>query len=519
MGLDEDSGLQGALRKSVHDAETLIKEHATDDLMVKLLMMRRHEKDFIMRRDDKYVGRLDSRVAEFEEILAGKSEPAPAIKADMLSAVRRYQGSFREFAGLMLGIAEETGRLSELYSQAEPGLEALEASATASLAAVEANTVALADRTFYVTVAIIAIIALLCVAIGLLVGRSISTPVRRLAVSMRTLADGDMTVEVDTSGRDEITEMARAVEVFRDNMIRSEQLQSEAQAHQEAELARARWLTDLTSAFDGESETLIKELTSASNQMQDMSRSMRSKAAESGERAITVATASEETTSNTQTVASATGQLSASIAEISTQVSNASALAADTNQQAVQTSATVQELSDSVERIGEIVTLIQAIAEQTNLLALNATIESARAGEAGKGFAVVASEVKGLAGQTSKATEDIASQIEAIQVRTQGAVSAIKAILEKASAMENVTSAVAAAVEEQNSATQEISRNIEDVSAAANAVSGNIAFVSTAAQETEKLADEVLDSSENMNRSSGALGERVSEFLKAVRAA
>ena len=192
-------------------------------------------------------------------------------------------------------------------------------------------------------------------------------------------------------------------------------MQAEAQAKQEAELARARRMSEITTTFDGEARALIDDLIAAATQLQGTSGEMSTVAEDSGQRASTVASATQETTANVQTVATATTELSASISEIAGQVSNATAVAGDTARQANETSIVMDELSETVGRIGEIVTLIRAIAEQTNLLALNATIESARAGDAGKGFAVVASEVKNLAGQTGKATEDISAQIEAIQ--------------------------------------------------------------------------------------------------------
>ncbi|NEX00147.1 methyl-accepting chemotaxis protein, partial [Rhodopseudomonas sp. BR0G17] len=141
-----------------------------------------------------------------------------------------------------------------------------------------------------------------------------------------------------------------------------------------------------------------------------------------------VAAASEEATSNVQSVASATDQLSSSIREISQQVQESARIAGDAVGQARNTTDRVSELSMAATRIGDVVELINSIAGQTNLLALNATIEAARAGEAGRGFSVVAAEVKALAEQTAKATGEIGQQISRIQSATQESVGAIREI-------------------------------------------------------------------------------------------
>ncbi|WP_420403383.1 methyl-accepting chemotaxis protein [Nisaea sp.] len=519
MGLDEKSGLRGKLRSAVHNAEERIKQHATDDLMVKLLMMRRHEKDFIIRLAPKYIGRIEKRIAEFTEILNGKDSLDAQVKKDILAALSLYEASFKEFTALRLGIGEQTTVLSELYAQAEPVLAELRDSIRSEYETVRAEVLASNRQSLIITGVLILIIAAACVVFGLIVGRSISKPIARLSDRMLRLADGDKSVEISTDGKDEIADMARTVQTFKENMIRNEQLQAEVQAKQEEDLRRAADVERLTGSFDNEVQNLLDSLDQSAAMLQQTSGEMTRTATESGERATSVASATEETTANVQTVATATTELSSSIAEISSQVANATRVANEAAGQASETSGVIDALSETTDRIGEIVTLIREIAEQTNLLALNATIESARAGEAGKGFAVVASEVKNLAGQTGKATEDIAAQIGAIQSRTAGAVEAIRSIVTKVEEMENITGSIAAAVEEQNAATQEISRNIEDVASAAQDVSDNVGFVGQASQRTTQMAEEVLNASTTMGERSATLAERIQGFLKSVRAA
>ncbi|MEQ8332226.1 methyl-accepting chemotaxis protein [Nisaea sp.] len=519
IGFDEKSGFRGALRGAVHEAETLIKENASDDLMVKLLMMRRHEKDFIIRQDPKYIGRLSDRIAEFTEILGTKSQIDAAIKTEIQAKLEAYKTRFGNLAEMTLTVGQQTKNLSALYAEASPLLEELHANISSQYAALTADVAATDEQALILTEIFIVIIGGAVFAIGLIVGRSISRPIGNLSAQMHRLAEGDKSIEVPVRGKDEIAEMARAVQVFKDNMIRNDEMQAESDARQERERKRASDVDALTSSFDGDVGELLNALSAAAATLQSTSAEMTETASDSGNRATAVASATEETTANVQTVATATTELSASIAEISSQVANATAVATDAARQADDTSTVIDELNEATGRIGEIVTLIREIAEQTNLLALNATIESARAGEAGKGFAVVASEVKNLAGQTGKATEDIAAQIGAIQERTSGAVDAIRSIVAKVGEMENITGSIAAAVEEQNAATQDISRNIEDVATAAQDVSQNVGFVGEASRNTSRMAGDVLGASSEMNEKSSSLGQRIKDFLQSVRAA
>ncbi len=187
--------------------------------------------------------------------------------------------------------------------------------------------------------------------------------------------------------------------------------------------------------------------------------------------------------------------------------------------QAQQTQKTVRGLAHAAEKIGEIVDLINSVAAQTNLLALNATIEAARAGDAGRGFAVVASEVKALAGQTGKATDDIAAQISSVRAEIETTVKAIEAIVETISALNQIAAATAAAVEEQDAATQEIARNVEQAAAGTQEVSANIGGVTQAADETGSAAGQVLQAAAELQRQSDDMRHLVDGFIARVRAA
>jgi methyl-accepting chemotaxis protein len=212
-------------------------------------------------------------------------------------------------------------------------------------------------------------------------------------------------------------------------------------------------------------------------------------------------------------------QLSTSVNEISRQISESTVVTQQAVAEANRTDEIVQSLASSADRIGAVMGLINAIARQTNLLALNATIEAARAGEAGRGFAVVASEVKNLAGQTSRATEDIAMQIADIQSATREAVGALGSITGSIVRISATTASISAAVEQQGAATAEIARNVQQTAASTQAVTATIAGVSQAANHTGAAAGQVLDEASGLSRQAEQLTDEVNHFVARVRAA
>jgi methyl-accepting chemotaxis protein len=286
---------------------------------------------------------------------------------------------------------------------------------------------------------------------------------------------------------------------------------------EEGKINFQKQLNALAEGFEGSVMGLVEKVSTSVSEMNQTAKQMNSVAEESTRQATVVAAASEETTRNVQTVAAATEELSASIHEITTQVNESTKIVGEAVIQANDTNRKVQGLSEAAQKIGDVVRLINDIAGQTNLLALNATIEAARAGEAGKGFAVVASEVKILATQTAKATEEIASQVRAIQEATASSAQAIQGITQTINRVNEISTAISAAVEEQGAATQEISRNIQEASTGTAEVSANIGGVTEAARQTGHAASRVLGSTGDLDRNSTQLRAEVAAFLKKVR--
>ncbi|GLR98103.1 MULTISPECIES: methyl-accepting chemotaxis protein [Bradyrhizobium] len=351
---------------------------------------------------------------------------------------------------------------------------------------------------------------------------TIARPIRALTVAMDKLAGGDFSVVLPGLGRkDEVGGVAAAVEKFK--VVSEQKAREEAEAKirqdQIAAAQRKAEMHKLADSFEAAIGEIVDTVSSASTELEASASTLTSTAARGQELTTMVAAASEEASTNVQSVASATEELSSSITEISRQVQESARVASDAVNQARTTTDRVGELSAAAARIGDVVELINTIAGQTNLLALNATIEAARAGEAGRGFAVVASEVKALAEQTAKATGEIGQQIASIQTATEHSVGAIKDISHTIERLSEISSTIAAAVEEQGAATQEISRNVQQAAAGTHQVSSNIINVQHGASETGSASSQVLAAAQSLSGDSNRLKLEVGKFLGTVRAA
>ena len=349
----------------------------------------------------------------------------------------------------------------------------------------------------------------------------IARPLQAMTAAMNTLATGQTGIVVPGTGRrDELGAMAAAVQVFKDNLIRTRVLEEEtAQARASAEEQRKAGMRQMADRFEAAVGGIVGSVSASATQLQATAQQMTSTAGETASQSTAVAAAAEEAASNVNTVAAAAEELGVSVSEISRQVAGSAGLAQAAVGEADQTAHLVEELSQAVVTIGDVVGLISTIAGQTNLLALNATIEAARAGEAGRGFAVVASEVKELASQTARATEEIGRHIGRIQGVTGQAVSAIGSITLRIREINAVAASIAAAVEEQGAATQEIVRNVTQAATGTGEVTQNMTGLAQASEDTGAAATQVLASASELSRQSEHLSAEVQRFLDTVRAA
>ncbi len=359
------------------------------------------------------------------------------------------------------------------------------------------------------------------VLLAFLTGRAISRPVVEMTASMERLASGDTSATIPARGRrDEIGQMADAVQVFKENAIESERLREEQTRNElRVEEEKRNATLEMADNLEASVMSVVEKVGSAADEMKATAQFMSEASEQTTSRATTVASASEEATVTAQTVASASEELSNSIQEITRQVDDAKGLAAEGKERAISTNQAVQGLSDGAQKIGDVVDLINAIAEQTNLLALNATIEAARAGESGKGFAVVASEVKELASQTAKATEEIRQQIGTMQESTNVTVGEIENVVQAMSQISEMTEAVSFSVGEQNAATRDIATNIQQTASGTQDVSENILEVNSAAQQSSEAAGRVVSVVDDLNSQSDVLKRELQQFLASLRAA
>ncbi|HEY0523700.1 MAG TPA: methyl-accepting chemotaxis protein [Stellaceae bacterium] len=441
----------------------------------------------------------------------GGNLPMTPDQADLASA---FEGADRRIATAAAGGVPTAVRLSRLddFSGKPIGVVAV---------AMDASDYAAMQRTaMWIALGLGLAVVLLATVSAIVLGRTLSNPIRRMTRSMRSLAAGDLATAVtDEQRADEVGDMARAVGVFKATMIDARRLEEAQRAEQAGKERRQQAVETHIARFEGSVSGLLEALGVAATQMRATADGMSATAERTSRQATVVAAAAEQTAANVQTVSAGTEELSSSVGEIGRQVARSTEIAGHAVGEAARTNEAVHGLATVAAKIGDVVALISDIAGQTNLLALNATIEAARAGEAGKGFAVVASEVKSLANQTAKATEEIRSQIEDMQKVTTEVVGAIRGIGGTISEVNEIATSIASAVQQQGAATQEIARNTQQAASGTKEVASNIVGVTEAASQTGAAAAQVLDAATDLGGRAELLRTEVRTFLNDIRAA
>jgi methyl-accepting chemotaxis protein len=449
-----------------------------------------------------------------EKITKGLQE-ASAMLEEYRQALAKLVENSKSIDGLVAEMAESASAIVK-------GSIAMKADLLSLQQRLESESDAIIGETERLIVMLAAGGSLLGGVLALLLGRGISRPMGAMCKAMRELAGGKFDVVLPGLGRrDELGEMAGAVEEFKVQAIAKAERDAAAQDAQNkaSSVARRAELIRFADEFEAAVGVIVSNVSASAVQLEQAAGTLTRTAETTQSLSSQVAGASEEASSNMQSVASATEELSTSVDEIGRRVRESNQIAEAAVLQAQQTDGRIGKLSRAAQEIGDVVKLITAIAEQTNLLALNATIEAARAGEAGRGFAVVASEVKSLASQTAKATDEISSHISGMQGATQESVAAIKEIGGTIGQISNIAAAIASAVEQQSSATQEIARSVQSVAQGTREAAANIMQVNRGATETGSASEEVLNSAQTLSSESTRLREELDRFMANIRAA
>ena len=380
-----------------------------------------------------------------------------------------------------------------------------------------------AKTAFAWSIAIKAILALLVVLPLSFFGAHLATRhLLRLADAMRELATGRLNVVLPGIGRqDEIGDIAKAVENFKVVAVEKAKAEQDEKrlADERARAERKMTMQRLADEFETTLGAIIEAVSSNSTLLENAARTLTATAQNTQHLSATVATSSEEASTNVESVAASAAELMSSVQNIAAKVGESHRISGEAVIRAEKADARIADLTQAAARIGDVVKLISSVAEQTNLLALNATIEAARAGDAGRGFAVVAQEVKALAAQTAKATEEIGAQITGMQAATSDSVGAIKDVSATISQISTIATDISEAVDAQGEMTREIAHNVGQAAKGTADVASNITNVNVGATETGSASGQVLKAARSLSVESNRLKSSVDKFLSTVRAA
>ncbi|WP_019960880.1 methyl-accepting chemotaxis protein [Woodsholea maritima] len=526
-GLSEDAGLKGELRAAVHEVEASLErlgERSGDGreiapLQVQLLLLRRHEKDYMLRGREQYLTRFNDQVTQFEAQLNAsgltREETSP-----ILTSLHVYQDRFSTWAQSDQILRVWTGDYRTQSAAINTRLDEL--SVSVSEAADQALARFRADKAKVQWLQGVLLLAILAMAFvgAWIMARGIRKPIAALAAAMTEISKDNLDITVpDIQARDELGAMAKTARAFLEARRERKMARDREREESEFQSLRQNKIESLVGEFRAQVNAAIDGVVADIETLRRDSGALNHLATGAAAQSQQVGTAARQASDSVRQVAGASEALSQSIDQIGDQ----SRKALDASRQArIHSDAAAPKMDamrEAARLIGHVVELINDISEQTNLLALNATIEAARAGDAGKGFAVVASEVKALADQTASAINDIQAQVVTIRQSTQDVDEVVREISGLAERSDQFSLAIVGAVDKQTSATNEISSSAANAAEHAEQVFTTISGLADVIRQTQGMAEGTDQTANRLQSAAQELERAIDHFLEGVAAA
>ncbi|MFM2045629.1 MAG: hypothetical protein RLY86_4205, partial [Pseudomonadota bacterium] len=453
VGFTDTEGLRGTMLSAAGRVDEELKKWPASlaaELLIGLAQMREAERAFLGTGEQRFLGLHRKAFNEFGFFIP-QSQLDETTKQQVDALVRQYRQDLVALADATKIQQQEAATVTAAFEAMRPQLDELFAMTGAGMAESKQSVEQIRIQTRGTTLAVGAVLVALFCGLAFILVRSITGPLSQIEGAMESLARGERLSSIPgIARRDEIGDMARAIDVFRRNGEEMDRLKAEEQERERLRKEQFETrLHDLATVLEMEVAATVEAVLANAADISALAQQMNEAAQRTGEQSRGVAGAAEDATGNVQTVAAATEELASSGREIGRQVTRVADMVHDAVQRGARTEQVAGQLARAAQNIGRATELISQISGQTNLLALNATIEAARAGEAGRGFAVVAGEVKSLAGQTGKATEEISSQIAAVQEATGRVIGDIRELQDLIAGIDSIAGSISAAVTEQ----------------------------------------------------------------------